>query len=68
MQVLSPAPIQAPISLLEKMPGILEQLLHDTSLEILQWKPAAGTLVDTGSAGPSCCKRTNLQQACLAES
>ena len=40
MQVLSPAPIQVPISLLEKMPGILEQLLHDASAKVLQWKPA----------------------------
>jgi hypothetical protein len=40
MQVLSPAPIQMSISLLEKMPGILEQPLHDASLEVLQWKPA----------------------------
>jgi uncharacterized damage-inducible protein DinB len=40
MQVLSPAPIQAPISLLQKTPGILEQLLHDVSPEVLQWKPA----------------------------
>jgi hypothetical protein len=40
MQVLSPAPIQVSISLLEKMPGILEQLLHDASPEVLQWKPA----------------------------
>jgi uncharacterized protein YktA (UPF0223 family) len=40
MQVLSPAPLQVPISLLEKMPGILEQLLHDAPPEVLQWKPA----------------------------
>jgi DinB superfamily len=40
MQVLSPAPIQVPISLLEKMPGILEQLLHDAPPEVLHWKPA----------------------------
>jgi uncharacterized damage-inducible protein DinB len=40
MQVLSPAPIQAPISLLQKTPGILEQLLHDVSPDVLQWKPA----------------------------
>ena len=39
MQVLSPAPIQAPISLLEKTPGILELLVHDVSPEVLQWKP-----------------------------
>jgi hypothetical protein len=40
MQALSPAPIQVSISLLEKMPGILEQLLHDASPEVMQWKPA----------------------------
>ena len=40
MQVLSPTPIQVPISLLEKTPGILEQLLHDVSPEVLHWKPA----------------------------
>ena len=40
MQVLSPAPIQVSISLLEKMPGSLEQLLHDASPVVLQWKPA----------------------------
>jgi hypothetical protein len=40
MQVLSPAPIQVPISLLEKMPGILERLLHDASHQVLHWKPA----------------------------
>ena len=40
MQVLSPAPIQVSISLLEKMPGSLEQLLHDASPVALQWKPA----------------------------
>lgn len=39
MQVLSPAPIQRPISFLEKTPGILELLLHDASPEVLQWKP-----------------------------
>jgi hypothetical protein len=40
MQLISPAPIQAPISLLEKTPGILELLLHNIPLEVLQWKPA----------------------------
>lgn len=40
MQVLSPAPVQLPISLLEKTPGILEQLLHDVSPAVLHWKPA----------------------------
>jgi hypothetical protein len=40
MQVLSPAPIQVPISLLEKTPGILEQLLQDASHQVLPWKPA----------------------------
>jgi len=39
MQVLSLAPIQAPISLLEKTPAILEQLLHEVLPEVLQWKP-----------------------------
>jgi DinB superfamily len=41
MQQLSPAPIQAPISLLEKTPAILEILLRDLPQELLQWKPAA---------------------------
>jgi len=41
MQPLSPAPIQAPISLLEKTPAILEVLLGGLSIEVLQWKPAA---------------------------
>ena len=41
MQPLSLAPIQAPISLLEKTPAILEILLRDLSHELLQWKPAA---------------------------
>jgi hypothetical protein len=39
MQGLSPAPLQASISLLE-MPGILEHLLHEASPELLQRKPA----------------------------
>jgi hypothetical protein len=41
MQALSPAPLQAPISLMEKTPGILELLLHDTSADFLRWKPAS---------------------------
>lgn len=40
MQPLSPAPIQAPISLLEKTPGLLELLLRDVPGDVLQWKPA----------------------------
>ncbi|HEX8871772.1 MAG TPA: DinB family protein [Candidatus Acidoferrum sp.] len=40
MQPLSVAPIQAPISLLEKTPALLELLLRDVPAEILQWKPA----------------------------
>jgi hypothetical protein len=40
MQPLSAAPIQAPISMLEKTPGLLELLLRDLSGETLQWKPA----------------------------
>jgi DinB family protein len=41
MQHFSPAPIQAPISLLEKTPAILEILLRDLAQDLLQWKPAA---------------------------
>jgi DinB superfamily len=41
MQPLSLAPIQAPISMLEKTPGLLELLLRDLSSETLQWKPSA---------------------------
>lgn len=41
MQHLSPAPIQAPISLLEKTPAILEILLRDLPQDLLQWKPAS---------------------------
>jgi DinB superfamily len=41
MQPLSPAPIQAPISMLEKTPGLLEILLRGLPEEMLQWKPAA---------------------------
>jgi hypothetical protein len=40
MQVLFPAPIQVSISLLEKMPGSLEQPLQDASPVVLQRKPA----------------------------
>ncbi len=40
MQPLSPAPIQAPISMLEKTPGLLELLLRDIPEEMLAWKPA----------------------------
>jgi hypothetical protein len=39
MQPLSPAPLQAPISLLEKTPLLLELLLRDLSAETLEWKP-----------------------------
>ncbi|MGB7845509.1 MAG: DinB family protein [Candidatus Acidiferrum sp.] len=41
MQPISPAPIQVPISLLEKTPAILDILLRDLPQELLQWKPAA---------------------------
>jgi len=41
MQPLSPAPIQAPISLLQKTPVILEALLRGVPAEVLLWKPAA---------------------------
>jgi DinB superfamily len=41
MQPLSPAPLQAPISMLEKTPGLLEILLRDVREEMLQWKPSA---------------------------
>jgi len=41
MQAPSPAPIQAPVSLLEKTPGLLELLLRDVPAEALEWKPAA---------------------------
>jgi hypothetical protein len=40
MQPLSPAPIQAPISLLEKTPALLELLFRDVSRDVLRWKPA----------------------------
>jgi hypothetical protein len=41
MQPLSPAPIHAPISLLDKTPTLLEVLLRDLPADLLQWKPAA---------------------------
>lgn len=41
MQLPSPAPIQAPVSMLEKTPGLLELLLRDVPTEVLQWKPAS---------------------------
>jgi len=40
MQAPSPAPIQAPVSMLEKTPGLLELLLRDVPAEVLEWKPA----------------------------
>jgi DinB superfamily len=40
MQLISPPPIQAPISLLGKTPAILDILLRDLPQELLQWKPA----------------------------
>jgi DinB superfamily len=40
MQALSPAAISAPISLLEKTPGLLELLLRDVPKETMEWKPA----------------------------
>ena len=41
MQPLSTAPIHAPISMLEKTPGLLELLLRDVPEELLDWKPTA---------------------------
>jgi hypothetical protein len=41
MQPVSPSQIQAPISLLDKTPKILEILLQDLPQELLEWKPAA---------------------------
>jgi hypothetical protein len=41
MQPVSAASIQAPISLLEKTPAILEILLRDLPADLLEWKPAA---------------------------
>jgi hypothetical protein len=40
MQPLSPAPIHAPVSMLEKTPGLLELLLRDLPVDVLDWKPA----------------------------
>jgi len=40
MQPVPVVPIQAPISLLEKTPGLLELLLRDLPQDLLQWKPA----------------------------
>ena len=40
MQPASDASIQAPISLLEKTPAILEILLRDLPQDLLEWKPA----------------------------
>jgi uncharacterized damage-inducible protein DinB len=42
MLPLSPAPIQAPISMLEKTPRLLEILLRDLPQETLHWEPAPG--------------------------
>jgi hypothetical protein len=39
VQVLSPSLIQAPISLLEKTPAMLEILLRDVAPEVQHWKP-----------------------------
>jgi uncharacterized damage-inducible protein DinB len=41
MQPVCAAPIQSPISLLEKTPGILELLLRDLPPGVLHWKPGA---------------------------
>lgn len=41
MQPLSTDTIQAPVSMLEKTPTILELLLRDVPAEVLQWKPSA---------------------------
>jgi DinB superfamily len=40
MQPVSAIAIQAPVSLLEKTPGLLELLLRDVPQELLEWKPA----------------------------
>jgi DinB superfamily len=40
MQPLSHSPLQAPVSMLEKTPALLELLLRDLSSETLQWKAA----------------------------
>jgi DinB family protein len=39
MQPVSPAPLHAPIAMLQKTPSILEILLRDLPAELLQWKP-----------------------------
>jgi hypothetical protein len=41
MQPVPVVPIQAAVSMLEKTPGILEQLLRDVPQDLLEWKPAA---------------------------
>lgn len=41
MQPFSPGSIQAPISLLEKTPAILELLLRDIPQDMLEWKPSS---------------------------
>jgi DinB superfamily len=40
MQPLSPSPLQAPISMLEKTPAVLQLLLGDLPVDVLEWKPA----------------------------
>ncbi|HXX14754.1 MAG TPA: DinB family protein [Candidatus Eremiobacteraceae bacterium] len=40
MQPLSPSPLQAPISMLEKTPAVLQLLLGDLPEDVLEWKPA----------------------------
>jgi DinB superfamily len=40
MQPLSPAPMQAPISMLEKTPALLEVLLRHVPPDVSEWKPA----------------------------
>jgi hypothetical protein len=41
MQPLSVPSLQAPISMLDKTPGVLELLLRDVPADVLDWKPAA---------------------------
>lgn len=41
MQPLSPSPLQAPVAMLDKTPGLLELLLRDVPDNVLDWKPAA---------------------------
>ena len=38
---LPSAPIQVPVSMLEKTPGLLELLLRDVPVDVLEWKPRA---------------------------